>query len=307
MYFIHYKKHCQKRLSTQAIWYVISIITRMPPFFPVFDFQIELRYHGFAMMKKIFCTLLFLVFICCGCGKKEAVNDDLALITKRDKLIIGVRDDAAPFGFRDSKGNLAGYDIDLSKIIAQAILGDENKVEFVPVTATNRIMKLSSGEVDMLIATMSITNQRQQILDFSIPYYIAGQAIMVKTGSKATGIKDFDGKKMIIVFGSTSERNLRTNVPEVVVIGYKTYPEAFRALKENRADAIIADDTILLGFAINDKSVKILPKRYSKEPYAVAFRKEETSQRLITKVNYVIEHLQSTGKLNRLQEKWKIK
>lgn len=259
------------------------------------------------MMKKIFCTLLFLVFICSGCGKKEAVNDDLALITKRDKLIIGVRDDAAPFGFRDSKGNLAGYDIDLSKIIAQAILGDENKVEFVPVTATNRIMKLSSGEVDMLIATMSITNQRQQILDFSIPYYIAGQAIMVKAGSKATGIKDFDGKKMIIVFGSTSERNLRTNVPEVVVIGYKTYPEAFRALKENRADAIIADDTILLGFAINDKSVKILPKRYSKEPYAVAFRKEETSQRLITKVNYVIEHLQSTGKLNRLQEKWKIK
>lgn len=83
----------------------------------------------------------------------------------------------------------------MSKIIAQAILGDENKVEFVPVTATNRIMKLSSGEVDMLIATMSITNQRQQILDFSIPYYIAGQAIMVKTGSKATGIKDFDGKK----------------------------------------------------------------------------------------------------------------
>ena len=147
------------------------------------------------MMKKIFCTLLFLVFICCGCGKKEAVNDDLALITKRDKLIIGVRDDAAPFGFRDSKGNLAGYDIDLSKIIAQAILGDENKVEFVPVTATNRIMKLSSGEVDMLIATMSITNQRQQILDFSIPYYIAGQAIMVRQEARRLVLKTLMAKK----------------------------------------------------------------------------------------------------------------
>ena len=231
----------------------------------------------------------------------------MARIYQRDKIIIGVRDDAPPFGFRDKDGNLTGYDIDLAKIIAGNILGNENKVEFVPVTASNRIMKLNSGEVDILIAVMSVTNQRQQILNFSIPYYIAGQAILVKSSSKATSLSDFEGEKLIIVFGSTSERNLRTNVPEVKVIGYKTYTQAYKALKAGKAQGIVADDTILLGFAVNDKSVRLLPKRYSKEPYAVAFRKDEASTKLMNKVNNVVSTLQSTGRLNRLQEKWGIK
>lgn len=100
---------------------------------------------------------------------------------------------------------------------------------------------------------------------------------------------------------------MRSNVPEVTVIGYRNYNDAYRALKENKADGIVADDTVLLGFAVKDKSVKLLPKRYSKEPYAIAFRKEQESERLMTKVNYILENLQSTGRLNRLQEKWGIK
>ena len=136
---------------------------------------------------------------------------------------------------------------------------------------------------------------------------MAGQAILVKNSSKASSLRDFSGKKLIIVFGSTSERNLRSNVPEVTIIGYKTYQEAYNALKAGKADGIVADDTILLGFSTNDKSVKILPKRYSKEPYAVVFRKDEASSNFNSKVDYIIENLHSSGKLNRLQEKWKIK
>ncbi len=259
------------------------------------------------MIKKIILLLICFCFIFSGCGKKNAENDDFAKVIQRDKLIVGVRDDAPPFGYRDEKGNLIGYDIDLAKIIAKDILGNENKIEFVPVTASNRIMKLSAGEVDFLLATMSITKQRQQILDFSVPYYVAGQAILVNSLSKATSLSDFEGKKLIIVFGSTSERNLRTNVPEVTVIGYKNYDDAYRALKQKKADGIVADDTILLSYTLKDKSVKLLSKRYSKEPYAVAFRKEKESERLLIKVNHIIGNLESKGKLNRLQEKWNIK
>lgn len=263
--------------------------------------------YDIFMIKKIILLLICFCFIFSGCGKKTTENDDFANVIKRDKLIVGVRDDAPPFGFKDEKGNLIGYDIDLAKIIAKDILGNENKVEFVPVTASNRIMKLSANEVDFLIATMSITNQRQQILDFSVPYYVAGQAILVNSSSKATSLSDFEGKKLIIVFGSTSERNLRTNVPEVTVIGYKNYNDAYRALKQNKADGIVADDTILLNYALKDKSVKLLPKRYSKEPYAVVFRKEKESERLLIRVNHIIGRLASKGQLNRLQEKWHIK
>lgn len=258
-------------------------------------------------MKKIIFALLFLCLLLSGCGKKETRLDDLDKIIQRDKLIVGVRIDAAPFGYKDDKGNLIGYDIDLARTITKSILGDAKKVQFVPVTASDRIMKLNSSQVDFLIATMSVTNQRQQILNFSIPYYIAGQAVLVNKSSKAVSLRDFEGKKLIIVFGSTSEKNLRSNVPEVTVIGYKNYNDAYSALKAQKADGIVADDTVLLGFAVKDKSVRLLPKRYSKEPYAIAFRKEKESERLLAKVNYILEHLQSTGKLNRLQEKWGIK
>lgn len=258
-------------------------------------------------MKKIVLALLFLCLICCSCGKKPVINDDLTTITQRDRLIVGIRNDAPPFGFKDKNGFTVGYDADLARLIAKGILGDEKKVEFVPVTASNRIMKLNSGEVDCLIATMSITTQRQQFLNFSTPYYMAGQAILVRSSSKATSLRDFTGKKLIIVFGSTSEKNLRSNVPEVTVIGYKTYNDAYNALKNGKADGIVADDTVLLGFSTNDKSVKLLPKRYSKEPYAVVFRKDDASINFTNKVNYIVENLQNTGRLNRLQEKWKIK
>ena len=204
-------------------------------------------------MKKIVLALLFLCLICCSCGKKSVINDDLTTITQRDRLIVGIRNDAPPFGFKDKNGFTVGYDADLARLIAKGILGDEKKVEFVPVTASNRIMKLNSGEVDCLIATMSITTQRQQFLNFSTPYYMAGQAILVRSSSKATSLRDFTCKKLIIVFGSTSEKNLRSNVPEVTVIGYKTYNDAYNALKNGKADGIVADDTVLLGFSTNDK------------------------------------------------------
>ena len=257
-------------------------------------------------MKKSIILFLFICFMFCGCLKKEKLQDDLGEIIAKDEIVVGVRDDTAPFGFRDKAGNLTGFDIELAKIITKNILGDDSKVKFVPVTASNRIIKLTSGEVDILVATMSITEQREQILDFSIPYYIAGQAILTKNTSKASGLFDFRGKKLIVVFGSTSERNLRTNVPDVEVIGYKTYKDAYNALKAGKADGIIADDTILMNFAINDKSLKILPKRFSQEPYGIAFRQEKESVRLMEKIDYIIENLQDTGKLTKMQEKWGI-
>ncbi len=257
-------------------------------------------------MKKIFLVILFLCFIFCGCGKKQPKSDVLSEIYKRDKIIVGVREDAAPFGYRDEKGNLLGFDIELARTIAKSLLGNETKVEFVPVTASNRIMKLASGEVDMLVAAMSITRQRQQILNFSIPYYIAGQAIMVNSDSKATSLSDFENQRLIIVFGSTSERNLRSNVPGISVLGFKGYDEAYKALKAKQANGMIADDTILLRYIIRDKSVRLLKKRYSKEPYAVVFRKEPESERLLQQVDYIMDNLKKTGKLDKMLEKWQI-
>lgn len=252
---------------------------------------------------------MLVMFVCCGCVNKqdEPLTNDLNNIIKRDKLIVGVKTDTYPFGYMDKKGHFAGYDAALSRLIARGILGSDKKVEFVPVTASDRMMKLYSGDIDMIVATMSITPKRQEILDFSNPYYTAGQAVLVKKGSKIKTLRDLNGKRAIIVFGSTSERSLRAAVPNVGIRGYKTYTEAFKALKNGKADAIVSDDTILLGLVLKDSSVELLPKRYSKEPYAVAFRKGSESKDLIKAVNNVIDLETRNGNLKKIQESFGIK
>lgn len=253
------------------------------------------------------CLFILLCVLLTGCEKSQKQEDTLTKIIRRDKLIVGVRYDAPPFGYLDEKGELVGYDIDLARIFAQSLLGDKDKIQFLPVTASNRIMVLNSGEADILVAMMSITEQRELILDFSTPYYVAGQAILVKKDSDAVHLKDFYEKKLITVFGSTSENNLRANAPEVDLIGFKTYKDAFEALKSGQAEGIIADDTILLRYALKDDSVKLLPRRYSREPYAVAFRQEPESKKLIDNIDYIVEYLQQTGRLRKMQEKWGLK
>lgn len=96
---------------------------------------------------------------------------------------------------------------------------------------------------------------------------------MVRSSSKASSLRDFEGNRLIIVYGSTSERNLRSNVPEVTVLGYKTYHDAYNALKSGKAEGIVADDTVLLNYALHDKSVKLLPKDIPKSLMPLRFVK----------------------------------
>lgn len=257
------------------------------------------------MKKKLFGILIICgVIILSGCAKKDDNTDTLDKIIQRGKIIVGVKYDTKPFGYINQDQQLVGYDIDLAKYLAKSLLGSENRVEFKQVTPSNRILALNSGQVDMIIATMTITKKRSEVVDFSTPYYVAGQAILVPKDSKITSMSDLNGQRVIIVFGSTAEHNLRLAAPEALISGYKTYTSAYSALKQGRADAITSDDTILIGFAINDKSVKLLPKRYSQEPYAIAFRKGACSERLKSKVNFIIEDMINTGKLNQLKAKW---
>lgn len=248
--------------------------------------------------------VLCFVFFFAGCTKKEDKTDTLDKILNRDKLIVGVKYDTKPFGYLNEKQELVGFDVDLAKNIAKTILGSEDKVEFKQVTPSNRILALNSGEVDMIIATMTITPQREQIIDFSLPYYIAGQAVLVPKDSKITSMTDLNGKKVIIIFGSTAENNLRLVAPDAKIIGFKTYTSGYNALKQGHADAMTSDDTILMGFTSENNSFKILPKRYTKEPYAIGFKKGESSLRLKKQVDFIIKTMRLSGELEKLKNKW---
>lgn len=234
-------------------------------------------------------------------------NDDLLYqVQKRQKLVVGVKFDTKPFGYRDEKTKeLMGFDIDLGRKIAQSILGDENKVVFKQVNPTNRIQMLNSNQVDMLIATMTMTNLRSEVVKFSYPYHIAGQSVLVKTNSDVKSMSDLNNKKAGVIYGTTAEKNLVRIAPEVIIVGYKNYANALKGLLSGEVDAITSDDTILLGIAIDNKATtKLLPKRYSEEPYAIAFRKDGKSDKLLARTNFVIDFIKKNGELAQLRAKW---
>lgn len=258
-------------------------------------------------MKRIILILLIgIVFITTGCSKKDT-RTTLEKIRDRDVLVVGVKTDSKPFGFISKKtGNNAGFDVDVAKAIANDILGSDRKIKFVEVTPNTRIEAATSGEVDLVIATMSITPQREYLIDFSKPYYVAGQTAVVKEDSDIHAFADLRKKTTIVVLGTTAEKNLRRIIPTAKIIGFKTYPEAFQAFLEGEGDAISSDDAILSGFLHENPGYRILKNRISKEPYAVGMKQIENDKSLKNSVDVVITRMAKDGSLKELKNKWKL-
>lgn len=257
------------------------------------------------MFKKLLLfTFAFSILVLGGCKNSEKDKDQLAVIKDRGRLIVGVKYDSRPFGYVDEKGKLRGYDVDLARLIARQLLGNEKKVSFRQVNQNNRISKLNSGEVDMVIAMMSVTPERKAVVDFSVPYYTTGQALLVRKTSPITTIGELNGKKVITILNTTGEKNLRYFAPSALIQGYRTYEEGFDALKLKKADAMTADDSILVGLALENQGFKVLPQRYTNEFYSIAFRKDKNTQSLRNDVDNILLDFRKKGELNQLKHEW---
>lgn len=253
----------------------------------------------------LYSVLMVSTFVLCACGNKDNAHNTLMhQITERKKFIVGVKFDSKPFGYLDEKQRLRGFDIDLTREIAKRFLGSPDAVEFKQVTPSSRIFSLTSGSIDMIVATMTITPQRLQVVDFSDPYYYTGEVIMVSKGSKIRSMKDLNGKRVAIVLGSTSEKNIRMLAPQAILKGFRTYTSAYTALKSGRVEAMTSDESILRGFAMDDHSVVLLKKRYTEEPYGIAFRKDESSKSLQVAINSIIAEMKADGTITKLKRKW---
>ncbi len=262
-------------------------------------------------MKKVstflsifFCLIILSGLFGCTSANREP-KDTLARIKFKNKIVVGIKNDSKPFGYVENN-ELKGFDVDIAKSISKSLLGDDKGelIDFVIVTPESRISDLNSGKVDIVIATMSISAKRNHIIDFTNPYFVAGQALMVKESSKINSIECLNTKKAGIILGTTGEKTIRQLAPNATVIAKKNYNEAFNLLKEDRVDAILADDSILYGFIIDNKGYKILPARYTKEFYAIALRQGDENKELKDTLNKILSHMQQSGKLNRIKEKW---
>lgn len=261
------------------------------------------------MIKKLFKTLLLVlpfVLVISACVKNAPQKDLLQVVQKRGKIIAGVKFDSPPFGFIDADQQLKGFDVELMREIAKRLLGSSDAVEFKQVTASNRIFSLSSGAIDVIAATMTITEARKQVVDFSETYYNAGQAIMVPKNSQVSNVKDLNGLRVAIVLGTTSEKNIRLLAPDAKIQGFRTYTDAYSAMKAGRVEAMTADDTIITGFLYNDNSFKMLNQRYTNEPYGLAFRKTLDTGAFQEEVNLILRAIKADGTLNKIRKKWMV-
>ena len=240
-------------------------------------------------------------------GEKEtagAAKNALEQIKAKDKIVIGVKYDTRLFGLKNpSTGKVEGFDIDISGELAKDILGDEKKVEFKEVTSKTRIPMLNNGDIDAIVATMTISEERKKEVDFSDVYFDAGQSLLVKKGSPIKGLEDLKkGTKVLAVKGSTSAINIREKAPDSTVLEFENYTEAFTALKSGQGDALTTDDSILYGMADQDSNYELVGGTFTEEPYGIAVKKG--NKELVDAINSALKKMKDNGKYDEIHKKW---
>lgn len=162
---------------------------------------------------------------------------------------IGVFGDKNPFGYVDENGEVQGYDVYFAKRIAKDLLGSEDKVEFVYVEAASRVEYLQSAKVDVILANFTVTDERAEKVDFALPYMKVSLGIVSPENALITDAGQLEGKTLIVVKGTTAETYFTENYPEVNLLKFDEYQEAYGALLDGRGDAFSTDNTEVLAWA----------------------------------------------------------
>jgi len=233
----------------------------------------------------------------------EGVAGTLQDIKARGKLIVGVKTDYPPLGFLDKKGVNKGFDIDIAKALSKELFGKENSVEFVSVTSEDRIAFLSSGKVDVIVATLTITEERKRDVDFSIPYFITAQMILVRADSKIAKYQDLAGKKVATILGSTGDIAIGELIPTAERIKFERNFEALQALKERRVEAFVQDFVLLHALVQKTRGVKMAGLQpFRPGRYGLAVRKGD--KEWLDFINATFAKMKETGEYEKLLDKW---
>lgn len=205
-------------------------------------------------------------------------DSTMGKIAANKKMVVGVKFDQPGFGQKDPVSNkVDGFDVAIAKEIGKALGLKEEQIEFVESVSANRIPFLQEDKVDMVVATMTINADRKTQIEFSRPYYLAGQSILVKKDNTTIkSVTDLNGKNVCSVQGSTSEKNVVAKAPQANLLSLTGYAACVDSLKSGRVEAVSTDDIILAGFAANDTSLKLVGGQFTQEPYGIGIKKGKT-------------------------------
>ncbi|KAB1074656.1 transporter substrate-binding domain-containing protein [Methylobacterium planeticum] len=225
------------------------------------------------------------------------------------RLIAGVSFDIPGMGYRNPQtGAVTGFETDLARAVGERIFGCADRVDFFPVTDAERIQDLQEGRVDFVASQMTITPDRAEQVDFSVPYCVTREGLLVPAGSSIAGFEDLRGKRIAVTGGSISLRRMRAALP--------CLPGATLVITPLSAGNLVAVDAGEADAASNDMiNLTMLragssdPERYAiidigdrfePKPFGMAVRKGDRS--LLDVLNQAIASLETQGQIDRMRD-----
>ena len=243
----------------------------------------SLRFSSLALAAALSLTMT-----ACG-GGDDGGGDDTAAPTEQTdfpegsrmaelaeagKLRVGTKFDQPLFGLKGLSGEPEGFDVEIAKLIAAKLGIAEGDIEFVESVSANREPFLQQGRVDMVVATYTINDKRDMVVDFAGPYFEAGQDILVAKGNPKmiTGPESLKGKKTCSVSGSTPAETVMTKygltTGELLLVD--AYSKCRDALANGQIDAVTTDNVILSGYVSEaPEDFELIGKPFTEEPYGI--------------------------------------
>ena len=255
-------------------------------------------------MKRM-CTVLALLFVAVPLASAATADDTLEEVKKKGFLAVGVRENTPPMSFLDKdKGQIVGIEIDLVEAIAKKV---GVPLKLVPITAAERVEALQEGKADLVAASFSKTPDRAKLVDFSLTYFKAKQRVFAKKGVVST-LRDLEGKKIAVVKGTTTEKNLREKVPSATVLGLGTMRDVIDLLARGEVDIVSGDGITLYGYFMTvpkeKKDTFEIPAGIAlgDENYGMAVRLGDKI--FLDFVNGALTELQNSGETEKIFAKW---
>ncbi|WP_432721786.1 transporter substrate-binding domain-containing protein [Jeongeupia wiesaeckerbachi] len=229
-----------------------------------------------------------------------ALAGKLEDIKSRGVVRIGVSLGGEPVGFRDARNNPIGYDVDVATRLA-AKLGV--KPEFTDVSGDARVSMLMSGQLDLVVANVSITPERQKAIDFSKPYNRAGLRVIVQKKAGIKDLKGLTGKQIVVGRGSTGEAFIRREVPGAKLVYTDNFaPDGVLLLQQGRVEAGIEDSSLLDYLATKNDKLVTLPGLYSNDPIGIGIAKGDPA--FLKTINDFVADYVKSGAYESNYKKW---
>ena len=227
-----------------------------------------------------------------GSGSSSGIVDKAA---SDKKLTIGVKADQPGLGLQTGT-TYTGFDIEIAKIVAKGLGVDESGITWKTTVSANREPYIQQGQVDLVVATYTINDDRKKVVNFGGPYFIAGQDLLVPTASTITGPEGLAGKKVCSVSGSTPAKRIQTDYKTAKLQQFDSYSKCITALAGGQVDAVTTDDIILAGYASQEQyagKFKVVGKPFSTEPYGIGVKKTDTAG--CNKINDILKTAATDG------------